>query len=1029
MCQKAQAQFTFVNNLKGSQPPEIVVGGGEGAQGIAYFTSGGVDPVGAGWLRLNNSVGNQRGYAYVDRSFPSTLGLLVDFEYKMWRNAANDGSGYHGGDGFSVFLFDATVQDFRLGGWGGSLAYAPNTAADPSVPLGLAGGYIGLGFDSYGNYGINSEGKIGEIARDANGDRVPNAVILRGPTTDDDATTTNRYLDGIKLGDNRTGSATDIQLRSEVDYNTAPFNEVRPTDSQFYRRVQVEVKPTTGGVYTITVRWKKSNSTDPFEPLITYTTTDVPPDLLKVGFAASTGGAFNYHEIRNLMVTTPGNLRVNKLANRDVLRTISGQQEITYTVEVDNDTPAAISGVIFNDVLTDANGDMISPSMFQITNISHTGFLSGTTLPSTSETNEISGTLNMAANSKGYITVTGRLHAVPAGNVLINTASALPTDISDPDLENNTASISTPVIAENVDMVISKTVDQNCIIPGGNTFTVTASNMGALPAEYGGVLIEGNNNSRTYRRNRLEITEIVPPGVTMLSSNIPSDWELVDTQPNTPSTGYISYIYQAKFIPPANTSVTSTPNILLGSGMSLPSFTYVLRATGTPVQYENRVRVRFVQESGTVTRSGNNWSFGAPTSITELEPLENRNNNTAAASVHAAPTVPPTVVSTIYYCLGESATPLTANPTDPEYAVRWYSSEQGIPLSNAPTPQTGTAGTTRYYVSQTNGSCEGPKATIDVVVLPTPTAGDISTNETICSGAEASVITSSSAGAAPEWPAGTSVSYQWESSPDGTTGWAVISGATSATYAPGSLTSTQYYRRTTVATVGGKSCYSPPTNTVAKTVNTVDAGVVSGDQTLCADATPTAIGPVTAGSGSGTLTYRWERSVDGASDWIVIDGATAATYNPESATSTAYYRRVVASTLNGVVCEAISNTVLVEVLSVTPGAISGNQVVCNLHPVTVISSVDAGSSIAGAVVSYRWEELSPVSGATWTVVSGADQPTYTPGTKKILGEWKYRRVLIATKNSVSCKVISAEVVVTVKDCTIVSNPMMRNRAR
>src|SRR5690606_31343366 len=78
--QNMSAQFTFTNDLKGSKTTEMVVGGGGGTQGTAYLTSGGVDPVGAGWLRLNNSTTNQRGYFYVDKSFPSTLGVLVDFE-------------------------------------------------------------------------------------------------------------------------------------------------------------------------------------------------------------------------------------------------------------------------------------------------------------------------------------------------------------------------------------------------------------------------------------------------------------------------------------------------------------------------------------------------------------------------------------------------------------------------------------------------------------------------------------------------------------------------------------------------------------------------------------------------------------------------------------------------------------------------------------------------------------------------------------------------------------------------------------
>src|SRR5690554_1656964 len=117
------SQFTVSDDFRNQGGPDVVIGGPGGTDGVAYFTSGVIDPVGAGWLRLTNASGNQRGYAYIDRSFPSSLGLLIDFEYKMWRNTDAIG----GGDGLSFFLFDATTNPFAIGGYGGSLGYARNT--------------------------------------------------------------------------------------------------------------------------------------------------------------------------------------------------------------------------------------------------------------------------------------------------------------------------------------------------------------------------------------------------------------------------------------------------------------------------------------------------------------------------------------------------------------------------------------------------------------------------------------------------------------------------------------------------------------------------------------------------------------------------------------------------------------------------------------------------------------------------------------------------------------------------------------
>src|SRR5690606_10836919 len=220
---KAYAQFAISEDFRGSGNPNVIIGGPGGSAGTAYLTSGIDDPVNQGWLRLTTSDANQRGYAYINNSFPSTEGVLVDFEYKMWRDV-NDN--YRGADGLGVYLFDASVP-FQIGGLGGSLGYAPNGGN------GLAGGYVGVGFDACRNFSNPTEGSVG-----GPGER-PNAVVLRGPTTNN-ASTTNRYLDRVDLGI-RTGGNDAIRNRNEIDYNTRVDD--RPDDGTFYRRVQLEILP------------------------------------------------------------------------------------------------------------------------------------------------------------------------------------------------------------------------------------------------------------------------------------------------------------------------------------------------------------------------------------------------------------------------------------------------------------------------------------------------------------------------------------------------------------------------------------------------------------------------------------------------------------------------------------------------------------------------------------------------------------------------------------------------------------------
>ncbi len=78
----------------------------------------------------------------------------------------------------------------------------------------------------------------------------------------------------------------------------------------------------------------------------------------------------------------------------------------------------------------------------------------------------------------------------------------------------------------------------------------------------------------------------------------------------------------------------------------------------------------------------------------------------------------PTVTSPVYYCQGRTATQLTVIP-DSGYTLLWYGINQtgGTGNSTAPTPSTSTVGSTTYYVSQTDGTNESPRASIVVNVV------------------------------------------------------------------------------------------------------------------------------------------------------------------------------------------------------------------------------------------------------------------------------------------------------------------------
>lgn len=92
----------------------------------------------------------------------------------------------------------------------------------------------------------------------------------------------------------------------------------------------------------------------------------------------------------------------------------------------------------------------------------------------------------------------------------------------------------------------------------------------------------------------------------------------------------------------------------------------------------------------------------------------------------------PTVSSPVTYCQGATATALTATGT----ALKWYTSETGGTPQSSITPSTSAAGTTTYYVSQTENDCESPRAAIDVVVNPKPSTPTVTAPTAVCEGEE-----------------------------------------------------------------------------------------------------------------------------------------------------------------------------------------------------------------------------------------------------------------------------------------------------
>ncbi|MFD0359035.1 hypothetical protein ACFVHW_35685, partial [Streptomyces sp. NPDC127110] len=241
-------------------------------------------PAGGGWLRLTSASGNQAGTWKMRDTFSTTLGIVAEFRYATYGGTAFEGKR---GDGLSFYLTDGSAAD-GTGPSGGSLGYACAGAASRCLTSGVPGAYLGIGIDEFGNFSSNSVGNGGPGAQ-------ANKIVVRGGGS---GTTGYRYA-----------TAAD-----------GPGSTVETGGRDKERRVRIALLP-SGGKLLLSV-WSDSGPGTALTQLITdYDVTTIAnqpalPATLKVGFSAGTGGATNIHEIDDLAINVPADLKVVKSTDR-----------------------------------------------------------------------------------------------------------------------------------------------------------------------------------------------------------------------------------------------------------------------------------------------------------------------------------------------------------------------------------------------------------------------------------------------------------------------------------------------------------------------------------------------------------------------------------------------------------------------------------------------------------------------------------------------------------------------------------------
>ena len=294
------------------------------APGLTGLPAGG-DVSGSGALRLtSNRVDyrdaargierrGERGSFIVDTPFSRTEGLIIEFDFFVY-NGRTSGNGIPpGADGLNFFILDGSTANPEPGAFGGSLGYAQARNRDNTNDPGATNGFLGIGFDVFGNYSAGTEGRqegpgaqADVIAIRGSGSGQTGYEFINGVTSNsiigaglDDASTIGATNEKTRVQGRVSGRRARITITPDgfLTLQLAP-NTQEPVAESAYRNVFTNLDLKNG---------LPTNGRNTLGP--------IPPSF-KFGFAASTGASTAIHEIRNFIirpiVDSPGQLRLVK---------------------------------------------------------------------------------------------------------------------------------------------------------------------------------------------------------------------------------------------------------------------------------------------------------------------------------------------------------------------------------------------------------------------------------------------------------------------------------------------------------------------------------------------------------------------------------------------------------------------------------------------------------------------------------------------------------------------------------------------
>jgi type IV pilus assembly protein PilY1 len=330
---------TLVGGTSGTLPDSPGSAGVPG-NGALRFTNGWTSGGTAGNF---NSGFNQAGGIISNFTFPTGQGLQVVFKTVTYRgdSGGNGGGGtvdaHDGADGMSFFLMDGSLSPYDVGAFGGSLGYScannnndPSTRSDGSIRHydGLVGAYLGLGIDEYGNFlnpGDNTASgpglQAGRIGLRGAGSIAWAALnkfdSIKYPISLADADRASAVQNTCRTGhlwdyskkNLDTGVLAPVDTGTSVmDYPAIPnAYQVLPSGFQIANESALKRGDATPITYSLKITqagllsFSYSYNGGAYQPVITNQSITASngalPANFRFGFAGSTGGSTNIHEI------------------------------------------------------------------------------------------------------------------------------------------------------------------------------------------------------------------------------------------------------------------------------------------------------------------------------------------------------------------------------------------------------------------------------------------------------------------------------------------------------------------------------------------------------------------------------------------------------------------------------------------------------------------------------------------------------------------------------------------------------------